>query len=95
MRTAARVDANQPQIIQALQQAGATVLMTHMLGQGAPDLAVGYRGVNYWLEVKDGAKAPSKRRLTPDEALWHELWRGEVWVVTSVDEALQVIGAID
>jgi hypothetical protein len=94
MRRAARVDANQPEIIQALQQVGATVLLTHMLGQGAPDLAVGYRGVNYWLEVKDGAKPPSKRKLTPDEAVWHEVWRGDVRVVNSVDEALQVIGAI-
>lgn len=40
MRTAARVDENQPAIVQALERIGARVLHLHTLGKGAPDLLV-------------------------------------------------------
>ena len=93
MRIAARKDANQDEIVDALRTIGATVQIIHQLGQGCPDLLCGYRGANYLLEVKDGAKPPSKRILTPDEAVWHEMWRGQVDAVKNVKEALQVIGA--
>lgn len=92
MKRGARVDANQAQIVEALRAAGATVLHLHMLGSGAPDLAVGIGGRNYFLEVKDGRRKPSERRLTPAEQRWHEDWRGQVAVVGSVGEALAAIG---
>jgi hypothetical protein len=44
-------------------------------------LAVGYGGVNYLVEVKDGAKPASARKLTPDEERWHQGWLGRVHVV--------------
>lgn len=94
MRQNARVDANQPEIVQALRQVGASVLHIHELGEGAPDIAVGWRGLTYLFEIKDGAKPPSKRRLTDDELTWHLFWRGHVEVVESVDDALRKIGAI-
>lgn len=93
-RYARRVDANQEEIIRALRQSGATVQPLHMVGDGCPDLAVGLRGLNFFLEVKDGAKPPSARQLTRDERAWHEGWRGSVVVVSSVDEALRAVGAI-
>ena len=95
MRQAARIDANQPDIIKALRSVGASVQPLHTVGAGCVDLAVGFRGANYLLEVKDGRQPPSKRRLTPDEEKWHAEWRGHVAVVNSVDEALQEIGAVD
>ncbi len=91
MRTASRVDANQPEIVQALRDCGAIVKHTHTIGKGFPDLIVGYRGVNYLLEVKDGSKPPSARKLTDDEQRWHDEWRGQVVVVNSVEEAISVI----
>jgi hypothetical protein len=48
--------------------------------------------VNLLLEVKDGSKPPSARKLTPDEAEWHSAWRGQVVTVKSVAEALGVLG---
>ncbi|WP_372570382.1 hypothetical protein [Ruegeria jejuensis] len=92
MRRAAKVDDNQPEIVKALRKAGATVTPTHAAGDGFPDLAVGYRGFNYFLEVKDGNKPPSARKLTKDQVEWHDKWRGQVAVVKSVDEALEVLG---
>ena len=87
----ARVDSNQPEIVQALRQIGATVQPIHVIGKGCPDLLVGYRGVNYVLELKDGDKVPSARKLTPDELRWHDDWRGEVFIVKNEYEAIEVI----
>jgi Holliday junction resolvase len=94
MRRAARVDANQNEIVNALRRAGASVAVTSHVGGGFPDVVVGFRGVNYLFEIKDGSKPPSKRRLTDDEQRWHDGWNGEVVVVNDVDEALKMIGAI-
>lgn len=90
----ARVDDNQKGIVAALRQAGATVQHLHTVGQGCPDLLVGFRGANYLLEVKDGSKAFSRRQLTPAEREWHAVWRGQVAVVEDYEAALAIIGAV-
>ncbi|MHC4753292.1 MAG: hypothetical protein ACYTFW_25940 [Planctomycetota bacterium] len=64
-----------------------------MVGNGFPDIVVGYRGRNYLIEIKDGSKPPSKRKLTSDEREWHDTWRGAVYVANNTDEALEIIGA--
>ena len=93
MRYAAKIDANQPQIVAALRAAGASVQPLHAVGRGVPDLLVAHRGVNYLLEVKDGAKPPSARKLTETQVEWHAAWRGQIAVVETVEQALAVIGA--
>lgn len=92
MRRAGRTDANQVEIVATLRACGCSVLVLSSVGRGAPDLLVGRRGRNYALEVKDGAKPPSARRLTPDEQAWHDAWRGQVAVVSTVTEALSAVG---
>lgn len=91
MRKAARVDANQEQVVSALRGLGATVQSLAATGKGVPDLLVGYRSKNYLLEVKDGRKPPSERKLTPDQEIWHEAWKGTVHVVNTPTEAVKVI----
>lgn len=93
MRRRAKVDGNQPEIVRALRDIGASVAHIHMVGAGIPDLIVGFRGINYLFEIKDGSLPPSKRKLTPDETQWHEDWRGHVHIIESVDDAYQAIGA--
>ena len=44
------------------------------------------------MEIKDGSKPPSARRLTPAEQEFFDTWRGQVCVVNSVAEALGAIG---
>jgi len=94
MRRAAKVDANQADIVAALRMVGATVQPLHAVGKGCPDLLVGYQRVNYLLEVKDGSKVPSAQKLTEDQVEWHELWRGQAAVVNDVKSALTAIGAL-
>lgn len=93
MRRAAKVDDNQPEIVAALRQVpGVTVSPTHAAGEGFPDLTVGWKGQTFLLEIKDGSKPPSARKLTPPQERWHGQWTGHVAVVKNVNEALEAIG---
>jgi hypothetical protein len=89
---AAKVDANQKEIVEALRSIGATVQHLHGVAQGCPDLLVGRGKVNYLLEIKDGSKPPSARKLTPDQVVWHSIWQGTAVVVSSIDEAIAAVG---
>lgn len=88
LRVRGKVDRNQPAIVRALRNAGATVQSLAEIGGGCPDLLVGFRGKNFVMEVKDGDAKPSQRRLTDDEVKWHVNWNGDVRVVTCVEEAV-------
>lgn len=91
-RRAARVDANQPAIVAALRREGVRVFDTHRLGSGFPDLVALHRDGRsvVLIEVKDGSKPPSARRLTDDEAAFAALF--PVSVVMTEREALAAVG---
>ena len=91
MRRAMRVDANQEQIVSALRARGAGVRVISQ-GDGIPDLLVGYRGYTILMEVKDGQKVPSARKLTLAEQKFFDDWQGGMLViVNSVEEALETL----
>ena len=94
MRRAARTDANQAAIIEALRAIGASVRDTSAVGKGFPDLVAGYRGRTWLLECKDGRKPPSARKLTPDQIEFKATWRGHWAVVNSPEEALEIVGRV-
>ena len=94
MRRAAKVDANQDQIVSALRAAGAVVQSLAAIGSGVPDLLVAFRGNLFLLEVKDGAKPKSSQKLTDKQVKWHQAWGALVEVVNSPEAALRAIGAI-
>lgn len=87
MRRAAKIDANQEQVVSALRSAGATVQSLAAIGKGCPDLLVGYNGFTFLMEVKDGNKPPSARVLTPQQQEWHRNWRGSSLVIVDGPEA--------
>jgi hypothetical protein len=89
---AKRVDNNQPEIVRQLREIGATVDPCYsQIGSGRPDIIVGYHGINFLFEIKDPAQPPSKRRLTPEEGIWHAEWTGQVAVIETVDDALKIM----
>lgn len=90
-RRAAKVDQNQAEVVEALRKAGASVMHLHAVGMGCPDLLIGFRGVNLLLEIKDGKKPPSARKLTEMQEVWHVIWEGQACVVNSAEEALAVL----
>lgn len=81
-----KADLNQARIVSALREIGASVEILAAAGHGCPDLLVGYAGANYLLEVKS-----KKGKLTPDQERWHGFWRGQVGVVRTIGEALDVL----
>ena len=87
MRHAARVDANQEQIVSALRAAGAYVWII-----GLPvDLLVGYKGHTFLVEVK----STSKKRLTSLQADFFESWGGSTLArIDCPEAALRMIGVV-
>jgi len=87
IRRAARVDANQAQVVSALRAAGAYVWII-----GLPvDLLVGYNGKQYLFEIKDG---PSKPLTRLQQDFFGNWCGGSLHRINSPDEALRVIGAL-
>ena len=86
LRRAAKVDVNQPEIVAGLRKAGFSVLIISQL-KNCCDIIVGKDGRNWLLEIKPNAKS----KLTEGELKFHESWRGSVYIVTNVEEALEVI----
>ena len=79
MRTAAKRDRNEPEIVGALLSLG--VQVKKLSQEGIPDLLLAYRGRNYLAEVKDGDK-----KLTPAQVDFHALWRGPIVLLRSIDD---------
>ena len=84
LRYAAKRDENEQEIVDALRAVGASVLLIDDI-----DLIVGFRGVNYLLEVKT-----PKGRLNKKQEKFFRGWVGQVNIVRTADQALALIGAI-
>lgn len=96
MRRAAKVDANHREVADALMRCGAWVIDCSGVGQGFPDLLVSHRGKLMLIEVKDGAKSPSRRKLTPAQVDFHALAKATgtpVHIVESVEQAVALVAA--
>lgn len=94
MRRNAKIDDNHAQVVDALRKAGCKVMSLAAIGKGCPDILAMKGGRLWLLEVKDGSKAPSARKLTPAQIKWHAEWVGApVVVVETAEQALQAVGA--
>jgi len=90
-RFAARVDANQAEIVAALRQVGASVQHLHTVGKGCPDICIGHGGLSLLAEIKDGSKPLSAQKLTKDEQDWHDKWTGGVYLIRNIEDALRAV----
>jgi hypothetical protein len=91
VRHAKRVDANHDAIRGAFRACGYVWHDFSGVGHGCPDGVAEKGDLLYWVEIKDGDKVPSRRKLTPKETIWHALLKRSgmsVRVVTSVDDVL-------
>ena len=92
MRRAARRDAGEQDIIKAMRACGAFVKVIN--DEGTFDLLCWYNGHTLLLEIKDGNKPPSARRLTDAEQKFHDEWPGNnLRIINSVQEALDLLKA--
>ena len=93
MRRAAKIDRNQKAIVEWLRTVPGVTVAT-----GHDDIIVGFRGQNYWLEIKapdaistkTGKARPSS--LKPSQKKLLEEWLGQYSVVSTLDEILIIIG---
>jgi hypothetical protein len=79
-------DANEPEIVDALEAVGCTVDRLPG-GSGRPDLLVGHDGMDTKMEVKmPGEKMNSLQKT------YHETWKGApIHLVFNVGEALEIV----
>ena len=88
-RRAARIDDNQPTIVAMFRSLGYSVAHTHMVGDGFPDVVVAKFGRDFLIEIKDGSKPPSARKLTEDEEKFHSTWKGHIEIIETVDDVFR------
>ena len=93
-RYARKRDANEAEIVAALEAAGCSVLRVDpvdlIVGRRYKDFTGGFgfwRDTNFLLEVKlPGAKLNKRQKAL------HESWRGQIAVVETVEQALVAVG---
>jgi len=92
-RQAARIDANQPGLVKALRKIHGLTVHLDM-----DDILIGYKGVNYWYEIKDPEKVFNKDMTFKKGAIKDSQtkllaeWRGHYKIVWSLDMILDDIG---
>ncbi len=90
-RQAAKIDANQPEIVKALRDMGATV------ETGKDDILVGYKGKTFWYEIKDPAKALNKDgsfrsgAVKESQIKLQSNWKGHYRIVHNLNQILEEI----
>jgi hypothetical protein len=85
MRTRARVDLTQLEIVQALRKCGAQVLHLHTIGKGCPDILIRLpNGELHLCEIKNGNR---KWKLEPEQVKFHSEW-GPIAILDSVESAI-------
>lgn len=82
-RQAARIDANQPEIVDTLRKIpGVKVELSH------DDILVGYKGKTYWFEIKVSEKAKKKDSQLELE----QNWPGHYKIVWDIEQIFNELG---
>lgn len=91
-RERSKVDSNQTKIVEALRKIpGVDVSVGH------DDIFVGYRGINYWFEIKSQdeiskkTKKPYSSSITPVQTKLLKSWPGQYAIVWTLEQILVVI----
>ena len=87
------IDANQPDIVKALRKIPGVQVLVDM-----DDILIGYRGVNYWIEIKDPEKCLNgdgswrNGSVKDCQIELDRSWPGQYAIVTSLKQILEIIG---
>ena len=91
MRFARRVDANHAEVKAAFEKMGCSVIDLSRMGEGVPDILAGYGGLCCLVEIKDGTKVPSARKLTKPQQTLMARWTGGARLVTCLDDVAAAV----
>ena len=84
-RRAAKVDDNQSEVVAYFRKTGWTVLIISQL-KNCCDIFVSKNGRTVAIEIKDGKKPPSARKLSDGEIKFKEEWQGEYALIESIED---------
>lgn len=88
----ARIDNNQKEIVSALRRAGAGVLSIADKGNGAPDIVVGFRGENYFIEIKNPNTSYGKKGAQENQKAFALTWPGKTpQVAYSIADCFKIL----
>ncbi len=93
-RRASRVDDNHAIIVSIFRSMGVSVADTSGVHGGFPDIVIGFGGVTVLVEIKDGKKCASKRKLRPTQVKFHRNFKGAITVVESACQAIALANEI-
>lgn len=86
-RRAAKIDANQHEIVDALRAISGVSVQV-----GMDDILVGYKGRTFWYEIKTGPKADVKETQKKLVAEWTGHYK-IVWSIEMILEDMSITGA--
>ncbi len=88
-RRAAKVDDNQKEIVALFRRLGWTVLIISQL-KNCADIIASKNGRTVTVEIKDGNKPPSQRKLSEGEVKFRDAWQGEYALVICNDDVIEL-----
>ena len=86
MRRAAKIDENQPILVEAFRRLGCSVLSLAAIGKGVPDLLVATCGITWLVEVKIPKGKENQKQLE-----FAETWQGCRAVVRDLEGVETVV----
>lgn len=84
------VDKNQEEIVLALKDNGIGVMVMSSAQMGVPDLIASSATLTAFLEVKNPLTSYGRKGLSRLQRRFADVWAGQIYVVTSPEEALAV-----
>jgi len=92
MTYAKRVDLNHQEVVKTLRSLGASVFDASRMGQGFPDLVVGYNHQTVLVEIKSG----EQKKFTQAQLKFMADWKGSaVTRINDTDGAIRLIKILD
>lgn len=82
MRRAARTDENQREIVEYFRKVGCSVVLLHQVGEGCPDILVGYGDAIVLVEIKT-----KTGKLTEQQKRFAETFQPGFYVVRDLNDA--------
>lgn len=90
-RRAAKVDDNQSEVVALFRKLGWTVLIISQL-KNCCDIIISKNGRTVAVEIKDGAKPLSKRKLSDGEVKFRDNWQGEYALIETQEDVVKLNG---
>ena len=88
-RRAAKVDDNQKEVVSLFRKLGWYVLIISQL-KNCCDIIVSKNGHTIAIEIKDGKKPPSARKLSDGEVKFKKEWKGAYELVICEDDVIAI-----